>query len=189
MKLGINLTTMLILAVGWLGGGCHPAVAPPAALETYNPVQTQDEVRVVLLEVAQLTLFTDQWSAEPQAAGISAAPAFKVVWLIEVPQPDAFSALTINSTNLIQVSVEGKVVSDTAVHGISHGISSSSVGFSESTVKSLITAPKPPPSRAAIVEETVLRGVRVEADHIDLSLRLNWKKHDLVFDFKDVPVN
>ncbi len=187
MRLTLHLAAALATGA-WLACGCHPAVAPTPGAETYVPDQTQGEIKVVLYEVAQLTVFTDQWSAGSQATGISAAPAFKVVWLLDVPQADA-SALEINPTNSVQISVEGKVVSDEAVPGVVRGISNSSGSFEQSTVKSYFSPPKPSPGHVAQVEETVLKGVRIEADHVDLKIRLNWKKRHVAFEFKDVPVN
>jgi hypothetical protein len=189
MKITTRMALALAAVTALLAGGCRPNIPPQSPSEKYNPEQTQGEVRVVLLEAGQLTVFTDKWNSDAQASGVSAAPAFKVTYLIEVPEADAFSALALNTTNLLQIAVEGKIVSDEAVPGIVRGISSDSRGFGESSVRSYLSQPKTPAGRRALIEETVLHGVRIEADHVDLTLRLNWKKKDMVFNFNDVPVN
>jgi hypothetical protein len=190
MKIKTHLALVLAAGAALLGGGCRPeAPQQQSFLEQYSPEQTQGEIRVVLLEVAQLTVFTDKWRGDAQASGVSAVPAFKVTYLVEVPEADASGALVINSNNSVQIVVEGKVVSDEAVPGIVPGILVGSMGFGESSVRSYLNQPKTPAGRSALVEETILRGLRIEADHVDLTLSLSWKKKNMVFDFKDVPVN
>jgi len=189
MKIKTLMALVLTAGTAWFVGGCRPEVAQQSPPEPFNAEQTQGDVKVVLLEVAQLTVFTDKWHSDPQASGVSAAPAFKVTCLIEVPATEAASALVLNPTNSVQVAVEGKSAADELVPGISGGSSSSSMGFEQSCVKSYLNRPQTPAGRTALVEETVLRGMKIDADHVDLSLTLNWKKKDMVFEFKDVPVN
>jgi hypothetical protein len=189
MKITTRMATAMVAVAALLAGGCRPSVPPQSPSEKYNPEQTQGEVRIVLLEVGQLTVFTDKWHSDPAVTGISAAPVFKVTYLVEVPEADGFGALAINSSNSVQVAVEGEVVSNEAVPEIVRS-SSSVVGvFDQSGVKSYLSQPKTPAGRTALVEETVLRGLRIEADHVDLTISLSWKKKNMVFDFKDVPVN
>jgi len=189
MKMTNQMAPALVALTALLAGGCRPNVPPQSPSETYNPEQTQGEVSVILLEVGQLTVFTDKWHSDPAESGVSAAPVFKVTYLVEVPEADGFGALAINTSNSVQIAVEDKVVSDEAVPQIVRDSSSVAGGFDQSSVKSYLSRPKTPAGKMGLVEETVLRGLRIEADHVDLTLSLSWKKKNMVFDFKDVPVN
>jgi hypothetical protein len=190
MKIRIQMALVLAASAAFLGGGCRPEVPQQQfSPEQYTPEQTHGEVRVVLLEVAQLTVFTDKWHSDAQASGVSAAPAFKVTYLVEVPEADGFSSLVLNSTNSLQIAVEGKVVSNEITPGVAQGRSMTATGFGESAVSSYLSRPQIPVGRTALAEETVLRGLRIDADHVDLSISLNWKKKNMLFDFRDVPVN
>ena len=189
MKIITRMALALLTVTALFIGGCRPNVPPQSPSETYNPEQTQGEVRVVLLEVGQLTVFTDKWHSDPAESGVSAAPVFKVTYLVEVPEADGFGALAINTSNSVQIAVEDKVVSDEAVPEIVRDSSSVAGGFDQSSVKSYLSRPKTPAGKTGLVEETVLRGLRIEADHVDLTINLNWKKRNMTFDFKDVPVN
>ena len=189
MKIKTLMALALTAGAAWFIGGCRPEVAQQSPPEPFSAEQTQGDVKVVLLEVAQLTVFTDKWHSDPQASGVSAAPAFKVTCLIEVPAAAAASALILNPTNSVQITVEGKPAADELVPGISGVSSSHSMEFEQSCLKSYLNRPPTPAGRTAVVEETVLQGMKIDADHVDLSLTLNWKKKDMVFEFKEVPVN
>jgi len=40
-----------------------------------------------------------------------------------------------------------------------------------------------------LAKETVFEGLKVEAKRIDVKVQFSWRGSDMLFDFKDVPLN
>jgi hypothetical protein len=191
MKTRIWMAIALACGLAALGTGCRPGGLQPAPSvpEKFAATQTNGAVRATILELSQLTLFTDKWYTDPAATGASAVPAFKMVFLVDVPKADGLSSLVLSPSNGVQILVGGKAVNGEIAPGIAGGGSGIAREFESSSLAAYAEPPKLPPGRTAVVQETVLRGVRIDADHVDVRLTLTWKKQEMAFEFEDVPVN
>jgi hypothetical protein len=141
----------------------------PVANQRPNLEKTQGEVRVILLRVGNVIASNQK-------------PGFGVTFAIEVPQQGAFSDLSIRSNEEVALAVNGRPVK---IPGAS---SSGSMGIDKLPRQHELVLPTVPKGRATLGEQVEFEGLTIDAKKIDVTIRFSWRKQEMTFAFKDVPV-
>jgi hypothetical protein len=168
-----NINTIVVLTSALavsLAFGSVGKAEPQAQLKPLNLEQIHGEVRAVLLRTGQVISTTNPLE-------------FVVTYVVEVPTNGAFSDLHFSSDKEIALGIRGKPV---VFHG---SISTISMEFKKLPRQSELTEPKERAGKAMLAQETVFHGLKIDARKIDLRLRFDWRGREMLFDFKDVPLN
>lgn len=134
-----------------------------------NLEKTQGEVRVILLRVGGVIASNQK-------------PGFGVTFAIEVPQQGAFSDLSIRSNDEVTLTVNGSPVK------IPGAVSSGSMGIDKLPRQQELVLPTVPKGRATFGEQVEFEGLTIDAKKIDVAIRFSWRKQEMTFTFKNVPV-
>ncbi len=168
MKTQINPIVPVFVAM--LMGALYGNAGEQRPAKALNLEKSRGEVRVVLLRVGQVVSTNDH-------------QMFAVTYVVEVPRKGAFSDLHFSSDMEITLAAHGKPVE---FHG---GTSSGAMDFKELPRQSELSKPATKEGKAMLAKEIVFEGLKVEAKKIDVRLQFSWRGSDMLFDFKDVPLN
>jgi hypothetical protein len=137
-------------------------------VKSLNLEQTRGNVRVVLLRAGRLISTNGQ-------------PEVVVTYVVEVPNKGAFSDLHFSLDNECILAVRGKPLECRG--------SSSSMGFKDLPRQNELSKLVAREGRSMLAEEILFRSLKMEAKKIDVKLQFSWRGQEMVFDFKDVPLN
>lgn len=164
------MTTLGAAFAVLLGLLCPVSAGQAEPLKPLNQEKTQGEVRVVLLRAGKVI------SSEKEAQWV-------VTYGVEVPLKGAFSDLAFSSEDEVALSVKGKNINSWGDFG------SGSMGFDDLPRQGELRKPEVAPGKAMLAEDVVFRGLKIDAEKLDVKIRFTWRGSPLTFDFKDVPLN
>jgi len=190
MKTQIKSIVVIVATLAVISCGVFFARAEKQKpLATYNPEQMQGDVKVVLLRVGKLTMFTDKCFSDSRVAQTIGEPVFLVSYLVEVPKKGAFSGLALKGSQGLDIIHDGHSIIGQTEPGLIKAFDGSSEAFKNLSSRPDLRDRTIPDDKAGMVEEDTLQGLNVSADHVDLQIKFGWNGEDLIFNFKDVPLN
>ncbi len=184
-----RVAVVLLIVLTAVCGGYFAFAAKQKPLATYNPEQIQGDVKIVLLRVGKLTMFTDKCFSDLRSARMIGEPVFMVTYLVEVPKRGAFSGLAFRSNDQLDVIHDGHSIASQTEPGLVKGFDGHSESFEALASCVYLRDRVIPNDGAAMIEEDTLQGLKVSADVIDLQIKFGWNGKDLVFTFRNVPLN
>ena len=184
-----RVAVVLLIALAAVCGGYFAFAAKQKPLATYNPEQIQGDVKVVLLRVGKLTMFTDKCFSDSQFTQTIGEPVFLVNYLVEVPKKGAFAGLTLRGSQGLDIIRDGHSIIGQTEPGLIKAFNGDSQAFEKLSSRPDLRGRTIPDDKAALVEEDTLQGLNVSADQVDLHIKFGWNGKNMVFTFKDVPLN